>query len=253
MRQYYQVGWCMKGQDRQDSWRPSLIDRWVGYLELSILKPVLGSRYRSFTLDLGYCLQYLEFLNHQLLEREPEHEEVRAQSIKTFTIFTVSVAERVFYYIILNQAVSQTKDWPKMRKILKSPNPFDSHRESEKARERGVQEDGRRPKDVRFGEMRLIVRKWKLLKVEPETYQLLQDLGTLRNRIHAYNDESQAKTDLEKFSDEEWNKSKRVLSSVLSAMQFDKAKIEIRDGDVAPDGFLLELLQKLDDSRPSKI
>ena len=248
-----QEGGYVLGRDLKGAWGPSHINVWRMYLSSFLLRRTLNRRHNSFILNLGHSLQYLEFLDHQLDKVGPD-KTIYAMTTMTFSIYTISVLEKVLYYIILAEAVPQTEIWEKIEGELKPPrnaqNSFDWEREAQEKGKRRIYRLGkgeRRPWTPPFATMIDVAIDNKLLNVDRKTRSLLGGLRELRNRIHPLNIKAPLSIDSDKFDRDVWLRSKRALRAVLFSMQSDELPAKMREG-VTPDGILDELLQKSEQS-----
>lgn len=81
-------------------WSPSLIDRWRGFLGRGVPKDgTLRHRY-AFISNIGYNLQYLQFLDYQI-EEIPLHATVYTQTLKSFVITGMGIVEAICWYLWL--------------------------------------------------------------------------------------------------------------------------------------------------------
>src|SRR5438270_196630 len=102
-------------------WCPTLIDKIRVFLRRGIKNDNVLDYRQAFVSNIAYNLQYLEFLNHLLTEKNL-HATVLNQTQKTFIITGMSVIEAILWYVLCENGMQKTEAWEEIKKL--SPLPF---------------------------------------------------------------------------------------------------------------------------------
>ena len=200
-------------------WSPSPINRWRGLLVTGITKDRLGEQHYSFVSNLGYSLQYLEYLEHQIRET-PLHATIKSQTTKTFVVVSMAVVESVLFYVLHSKSELPSNEWETIKRELTSPEFIDGDKKKRILTTLQEKLDNPQPRELTLDPMIKRVEKKKLLGIDGKIYKNLNYLRKLRNKVHIHGVESRFDTDWNAFGDNEFQQSKNVLLAVLTSEQF---------------------------------
>jgi hypothetical protein len=177
---------------------------------------------KAYVRNIGYNLQYLEYLSHTIDEHlggtEPLHVTVLTLTYKTFVITGMGIVEAILWYLLKRADQHSRNEWGT---VSETTNEF-----TENGREFMIVTTIRRkldaPQDVEMSldHMTRRVEKKKLLGVDGQVYKDLNHLRKLRNRVHIHDVQHDKDTDWWKFSNKDVKLMKGVLNSILRSELF---------------------------------
>ena len=100
-------------------WCPKLIDTWRDFLRRGIIDNGTLNYHRAFISNIGYNLQYLEFLNYQNHEVRL-HAIVNTQTMKSFVITGMGVIEALMSYLLKRYGWNLKEYWEKVAELQTS-------------------------------------------------------------------------------------------------------------------------------------
>ena len=206
----------------EEFWSPSPINNWRGLIATGISKDRLGEQHYSFISNLGYSLQYLEYLDH-LLRKTQLHATIKSQTTKTFVIVSMAVIESILFYVLYSNSELPSDEWETIKRGLTSPEFSDGQKKKRILTTLQEKLEVPQPREMNLDQMIKRVEKKKLLGIDITIYKTLNYLRKLRNKIHIQGVASRFDTDWNTFSENEFQKSKNVLLALLTSEQF-KAK-----------------------------
>lgn len=199
-------------------WCPNLIGPLRVFLSRGIADDGVLSHNPAFISNLGYNLQYLEFLNHLLTENEL-HATVRTQTQKTFVITGMSIIEAILWYVLRKHRMHKIEEWEEVHESLTS---LFRDGESEFRVQNTILKKRNEPVEAEMPLDSMIkkVESKALLGVDHQVYRDLNYLRKLRNRVHIHAVQHDRDTDWYSFNNQEVKLMKKVLLSVLSSDLF---------------------------------
>ena len=189
--------------------------------------------------NLGYSLQYLEFLNFQCSE-ERLHVTVETLTFKTFIITSMSVIEGLAFYLLTINGLGKMKEWEIVEEWVSNQKKL----EKDETRVRTVLEKRITPPlpdDMTLDSMIKKLEESKLVTISTDHYKTLSYLRKLRNKVHVYNVSHYLDTDWHSFSRKHYNDCKMVLESILKSNVFkptDKDLVKLEWLDVAQQKYM---------------
>lgn len=204
----------------KEFWSPSPINKWRGLLAAGITKDRLGEQHYSFISNLGYSLQYLEYLDHQLRSTQL-HATIKSQTTKTFVIVSMAVVESILFYVLHSNSELPSNEWETIKRELTSPEFIDGEKKKRILTTLQEKLEVPQPREMTLDPMIKRVEKKKLLGIDTKIYKTLNYLRKLRNKIHIHGVASRFDTDWNAFSENEFQQSKDVLLAVLGSEQFN--------------------------------
>jgi hypothetical protein len=201
-------------------WCPSGIDALHAFLRRGISKDEPSLEFgHAYVRNLGYNLQYLEYLNHTL-EETRLHQTVITMTSKSFVITGVSIIESILWFVLKKAREQRTEEWEIVQNLKTST--FDEQGVKYRItntllRRRIALVDIEMPLDAMIKR----VESKKLLGLDTQVYKDLAYLRKLRNRVHIHAVQHEKDTDWWSFSSKEVKLMKRVLESVLRSKIFD--------------------------------
>jgi len=197
---------------------PALIDAWSDYFYKGILDDGTIEHRYAFVRNIGYSLQYLEYLDNLILTSNL-HETVLVQSFKSFIVIGMGIIEALLYYILKKNNLNKQYHW---EMITEQQSGSYSEGQVKYRIINKVEKELIDPVDI---EMKLVwmirkVESKKLLGIKEQVYKDLNYLRKLRNRLHIHQFQNYTDTDFNAFRSNEVKLMKKVLHSVLSADPF---------------------------------
>lgn len=201
-------------------WCPSGIDPICAFLRRGISTDDPCLLYgHAYVRNIGYNLQYLEFLNFTLNESSL-HSTVHAMTAKSFVVTGMSVLESVLWYVLKKAGEQITEEWEVIRNLKTSEfeeqgNKYRIANLVHRRRTKSI--------DVEMSLDAMIrrVESKRLLGLDTQVYKDLNYLRKLRNRVHIHAVQHDKDTDWWSFSPKEVNLMKRVLESVFRSDLFN--------------------------------
>ncbi|MGE0470922.1 MAG: hypothetical protein AB7L09_14960 [Nitrospira sp.] len=203
-------------------WCPNGVDLIRLFLQRGMPKNKVIRHHTAFVGNISYHLQYLEFLNHLLTEKQL-HVIVRQQTQKTFVITGMSIIEAILWYILRKEGMQKMEEWDEIGNFETSSFMNDT---SELRIINTIVKKRDKPVEVEMSldSMLKKVESKKLLGLDHQVYRKLNYLRKLRNRVHIHTVGFDHDTDWYSFSDKEVRLMKKVLHSVLSSELFKPEK-----------------------------
>ena len=188
---------------------PSLINDWRNFFYQGIPDDGTIKHRYAFVRNIGYSLQYIEFLDYQITEINL-HETVLIQSYKSFIVIGMGIIEALLYYLLKNHDLNKKYDW---EKVTEQQTGAFKEGQSDYRIINKLEKKLFDPIDV---EMKLVwmiqkVEKKKLLGIKRQVYKDLNYLRKLRNRLHIHQFKDYTDTDFNAFSRNEYMLMKKAL------------------------------------------
>lgn len=200
-------------------WQPTLIDTVCSFVRNAIpLGAGVLAHERAYVRNIGYNLQYLEYLNH-LIEEEPLHATVSTLTAKSFVVTGMSVVESVLWYVLKSNKLQRTEEWEQVTSTDSAPfveSGATYKLVSTLQRKLPVPIEVEMPLDAMIKR----VESKKLLGVGTQVYRDLNYLRKLRNRVHIHSVQHDQDTDWWNFSTKEVKLMKGVLHSLFTSSLF---------------------------------
>ena len=198
---------------------PTEIDWWRCYLLKGCSRTDHHKPHKSLRSNLGYSLQYLEFLNFQCSDKSL-HYTVQTLTLKTFVITSMSVIEGLAFYLLTINGLRKMKKWEIVAEWVSNHKKIGK----DDTRVRTVLE--RRispplPDDMTLDSMIKKLEKSELVNISTDDYKTLSYLRKLRNKVHVYDVSHYLDTDWHSFSRKHYNDCKMVLGSILKSDVFN--------------------------------
>jgi len=173
---------------------------------------------RALLKNLGYTIQYLQYLNH-ILEAKELHGTVTTLTQKHFIIGAMGVIEAILWATLKSNGAHKTEEWEKLRDLKCNEFYDGGHRRRIRV---VVEEKASSPKDVDMTLEWMLskVEKRKLMGVGTQVYKDLNHLRGLRNRVHIQLIESDKDTDWWNFKRSDVDLMKKALLSILTCSLF---------------------------------
>lgn len=226
-------------------WCPNtLIDTWRRFLGRGIRKDSTLKHRHAFISNIGYSLQYLEFLDHQLSSVRL-HSTIEKHMNKSFVVTGMSIVEAIMWYVLKKHGLQRVEKWEAV--VDPSTNTFSLSDEQHRIRnvlERKLEE----PKEVEASLMWMIrkVESKKLIGVDEQVYKDLNYLRGLRNKVHIHVVQHDTDTDWNAFSANELRVMKKALHGVLTSELFQpnqhyREKLRFLEVEEEPEDLLEEI------------
>ena len=202
-------------------WCPNLVETIRVFLRRGVKNDNVLDHRKAFISNIAYNLQYLEFLNYLLTEKEKNlHATVLSQTQKTFIITGMSVIEAILWYVLRKNGMKKTDEWEEVKKL--SPHQF-KEGETEFLMQTTILKKRDEPIEVEMPLDSMIkrVESKKLLGVDHQVYRNLNYLRQLRNKVHIHAVQNDQDTDWYLFDSREFKLMKKVLLSVLASNLFE--------------------------------
>jgi hypothetical protein len=217
---------------------PQSIGSLTGFLSASLKRDGTLKHRHGFLKNIGYSLQYLDYLNN-LLSEPKLHATVRTLTQKTFIVTGMGIVEALLWYVLRankQQAVVEWRELPAIVEWRELPairtNEFDEGTSRRRMRII-IEEKLATPEDAEMNldSMRKKVESKKLLGVNEQVYRDLNHLRTLRNRVHLHVQQGDTDTDWYKFGERHVELMKAALYGILSSDLFAASadRIELFD------------------------
>ncbi len=201
-------------------WCPNtLIDTWRRILGKGIINDqTLKYRY-AFVSNIGYSLQYLEYLDNQLSTLS-HHSTILTHIQKSFVVTGMSIVESIVWYVLKKNGFQKTEEWDLVSE--QKTNTFEISDENHRIKNI-LEKKLESPKDVEASLMWMIkkVEKKKLIGIDGQVYKDLNYLRNLRNKVHIHVVQHDADTDWNAFSVKELKLMKKALYGVLTSEFFN--------------------------------
>lgn len=97
-------------------WCPNLIDQWRNFLSRGVPSDGALRHRRPFISNLGYSLQYLQFLDYQIREVNL-HATVYTHTLKSFVIAGMGIIEAVSWYLLKRKGWNRKHDWEQIAEL----------------------------------------------------------------------------------------------------------------------------------------
>ena len=200
-------------------YRPIDLDWWRRYLKKGCPDKNHHKDHVSLISNLGYNLQYLEYLDYQCRD-VPLHYSVRKITVKTFILITMSVIEGIAFYLLTVNGRGKLKDWEEIGTWVSNSKKVDG----DDTRVRSILEkklDKPIPDEMTLDGMIKKLEKSKLVSITTEDYQKLRKFRRLRNKIHVYDVSHKMDTDWNSFEISVQEECRNVLGSFLKSDIFN--------------------------------
>lgn len=204
---------------------PIGIDWWRYYLSKGCSDSKHHKHHKSFISNLGYSLQYLEFLDYQCRE-EPLHMTVHTLTVKTFVVTTMSVIEGLAFYLLTINGRGTMKEWEEVDTWISNSKKKDNV-------EIRVQSTLQRklekplPDTMTLDVMIKKLEKSNLLSISRDDYKTLSYFRKLRNKVHVYDVSHYLDTDWNSFPISKLGECKKVLGSFLRSEIFNPSEDDL--------------------------
>lgn len=199
-------------------WCPNPIQTIRKFLYGGIEEDNVLAHRQAFVSNIAYHLQYLEFLNRQLLETKL-HTVIKTQIQKTFVVTGMSIIEAILWYVLRKNGIQPSTEWGELRKL--SDLRFEDG-ESKFLVRATILKKQDKPIDVEIKLHSMIkqIESKTMLGEDHQVYRNLNYLKKLRNRVHIHAVQHDRDTDWYSFSEQEVKLMKAVLLSVLTGYPF---------------------------------
>ncbi|HEM6266085.1 TPA: hypothetical protein ACGORW_001039 [Streptococcus suis] len=203
------------GFSSEERWYPEKLEKYKSLLRNGSLANMEDEVRRN----LGYSLQYLEFLNLQI-EELVFSSVIEKMILKNFIIVAVSIVEAILEEIVKNNNW-QTKEYFEVIGDAIDSNVFTDQDGSRKKIRTEILKELAEPKDVQMKFDDIIKKiknrnkKKKVLSLNHDELLALDRFRKLRNKVHLSNIES-GKTNWHEFSKLEYVTVKFLLYSILT-------------------------------------
>lgn len=203
------------GFSSEERWYPKKLEKYKSLLRNGSLANMEDEVRRN----LGYSLQYLEFLNLQIDELVLSSV-IEKMILKNFIIVAVSIVEAILEEIVKNNNW-QTKEYFEVIGDAIDSNVFTDQDGSRKKIRTEILKELAEPKDVQMKFDDIIKKiknrnkKKKVLSLNHDELLALDRFRKLRNKVHLSNIES-GKTNWHEFSKSEYVTVKFLLYSILT-------------------------------------
>ena len=200
----------------EDRWYPVLLDNYKGVID----KGSLSNMDDKIRRNIGYSLQYLEFLDVQIKELVMSGV-IKTMVYKNYVITSVSIIESLLEEVIRFNKL-QSKDYYEAQGEFIDSNEFiDSDDKRKKIRTQIlVRLDEPKEVQMKFDDIIKKIqnknKKNKILNVNHDVILALKRFRQLRNKVHLSNVEEN-KTNWHEFSYKEYVTVKFLLKSILTA------------------------------------
>ena len=200
-------------------WCPILIDGWRIFIGRGIKTDGVLENRHAFKSNIGYTLQHLEFLDHQI-NNENLHSTIYSQTLKSFIISGMGIIEAICWYLLKKNGCQKKQEWEIVSE--QAMNPFDVGEQSYRSVNR-IEKKLDEPVDSESSLQWMIrrVEKKKLLGMDSQVYKDLNYLRGLRNRVHIHVVQHDSDTDWHSFNRNEYKLMKKALYGVFTSEMFN--------------------------------
>jgi len=207
-------------------WCPTLIDEWRAFLRRGIPSDNVLNHRNAFVSNIGYNLQYLEFLNYQIKEVEL-HATVYSQTLKSFVISGMGIIEAIMWYLLKKNDLNRREDWEKVAEL--TSQAFNEEGSSYRV-VNYIQKKLETPVELEMPLHWMLkrVEKKKLLGIKSQAYKDLNYLRNLRNKVHIHVVQHDTDTDWNAFNNNELKLTKKALHGVLNSELFSPKETHIK-------------------------
>ncbi len=210
---------------KSEFYRPIDLDWWRLYLKKGCPDKNHHKDHVSLISNLGYNLQYLEFLDYQCREI-PLHFTVEKITIKTFIVITMSVIEGIAFYLLTVNGRGNFMVWEELTTWISNTKKLnESDTRIRTILERKLDEPI--PDEMTLDTMIKKLEKSILLNLPNEDFKNLSYFRRLRNKIHVYDVTHKSDTDWNSFTSSEQIKCRKVLGSFLKCEVFDPTEEDL--------------------------
>ena len=188
---------------------------------------------QSLSSNIGYSLQYIEYLNHLCLEPDL-HVTVRAMTYRSFVIHSMSVMEAIAFCLLKKRGKDKSLDWVKVETWEapgKNLNFLDDGTQSSFRTVVTLEKKQNVPVTVQMNMKQIFHRLEQsklIVGIKEEDYRKLSYLRRLRNKIHIYEVSKYSETDWNSFQERHYRIAKRMLGLFLTSEQFDPTSTDKR-------------------------
>lgn len=203
------------------SYCPKLISEHEIFLRNSIEDDGILVHRHGFIKNLGYNLQYLEYLYYTSCSGRL-HSTVNSLTTKTFVITGISIIEAILWYVLKKNDLHTKIHWEKIKEF--KCNEYSDHQK--KRRQIVIIEekyDTPKEAEMTLDVMRKKVEAKKLLGVKEQVYKDINHLRKLRNKIHIHVLQNDKDTDWFKFNSKDISLVKKTLYSILTCELFSNS------------------------------
>lgn len=207
-------------------WYPASIDDLRTHLGSYIVingEKVNEKEIRSLSSNIAYNLQYVEFLD-RIIRDINLSEVLKKQSVKSFIIYSASIIEAIFYYLLKVSGNAKISEWKSYKKLKTNEYEingllFKNEIEVFLKLDQSIEEE------MTFDQMSKMVEKRKLLGEAEDLYKKISRVRKLRNKVHIHGARHMNETDYNSFSESEFRLTREVLYGVLTAPIFSTSKM----------------------------
>lgn len=197
---------------------PTAIYWWNGYISRGLHDENHSKHHHSLIRNIGYSLQYIEFLNYQYFET-PLHSTVRVLTRKAFVINCMSVIESLAFYLLSINNRHKVICWEEIEEWSSNEKDhIDGRYRIISKLEKKL--DAPIPVDMNLDGMLKRLEKYKLIQISNADFATLSYLRGLRNKVHVYDVSHNSDTDWNSFKEVDRQNTKRILSLFLTSEQF---------------------------------
>jgi hypothetical protein len=204
-------------------WCPHSIAEYDNFLRSGIEEHHSLNNRGDFVRNIGYSLQYLEFLDHTL-NNDHLHATVLTLTQKTFVITGMSIVEAILWYVVRRNGHQKKKTWETVHES--EGNPYLHNGQSLRVRasierklDPPVNDEMTLDSLAKKAESRHLIGG-----VGNPVYAALNRLRQLRNRVHVHLVDADTITDWHNFSDDEVELMKVALLAILSSALFPESE-----------------------------
>lgn len=202
------------------------IDWWRNYLSKGCDSRNHSVHHYALISNLGYNLQYIEFLDCQCREKDL-HSTIQALTFKTFVIISMSVIEGLSFYLLTVNGKAKMRKWKETKEWISNGINFNQT----KTRVRTILETEMITPVTDIMTLDWMITKMQksdLLSLSKDVYGTLAYLRKLRNKVHVYNVANASDTDWNSFCLEDYTKCKKVLGSIIQSKIFSPSAEDIK-------------------------
>lgn len=205
-------------------WCPGSIADYDNFLRSGIEEHESLNNRGDFVRNIGYSLQYLEFLDYSL-NNDDLHATVRTLTQKTFVITGMSIVEAILWYVVRRNGCQKKRTW----EALHESNGSQYQHGGESLRVKTAIERKLDPPvddEMTLDSLAKKAESRRLIGgVGNPVYAALNRLRQLRNRVHVHLVDADSITDWHNFSDNEVKLMKDALRAILSSDLFPASNL----------------------------
>lgn len=196
-------------------WHPTTVSTFVDFLSNGYLKDMSDVMRKN----IAYSLQYLEYLELQLLELNL-HSVIRKIVYKNFIITGVSIIEGVFGYLLRQNNLWAMEEWDDPA-IIDKKQFRDKEFEYKLEKKLYRKLDEPYEKNMAFTKIIDLIENKKILSLNHNQYLSVRKLKDMRNRVHLQGEKEDSISDWFVFEKKDYMYMKRILYTILTLPEFE--------------------------------